>query len=182
MPMRIVLAVTLAFAALWFAALRPKAPAEPAPAAPVAAATPTPAAAAAAAPAPPTPTPNVRPATPQGGATDARRPDAGRPEVRAVLRDIERRKTVVMLFAGRGADDRSVRRAVARADRHDGAVTVHVAPIRRLAAYEPVVRGLPVQHAPTVLVVARDKTAQAISGLTVTREIDEAVRRALKRR
>jgi hypothetical protein len=87
-----------------------------------------------------------------------------------------------MLFAGRGADDRSVRRAVARADRHAGAVTVHVAPIRRLAAYEPVVRGLPVQHAPTVLVVARDKTAQAISGLTVTREIDEAVRRALKRR
>ncbi len=180
MPMRIVLAVTLAFAALWFAALRPGPADEAAPAAPAAPAPP--AARGTSTPAPAPPAPNVRRPTPQGAATNVQRPvAAGRPEVRAVLRDIERRKTVVMLFAGRGADDRTVRRAVARADRHDGAVTVHVAPIRRLAAYDPVVRGLPVQHAPTVLVIARDKTAQAISGLTVTREIDEAVRRALKR-
>ena len=179
MPMRIVLAVTLAFAALWFAALRPK-PTEETAAAPVSAAAP-------AAPAPTatttaaTSTPNVPRPAPTTPKRDARRPEGGLPAVRAVLRDIDRRKTVVLLFAGRGADDRTVRRAVASTDRHRGAVATHVAPIRRLAAYEPVVRGLPVQHAPTVLVIDRARRAQAITGLTVTREIDEAVRRALKR-
>ncbi len=176
MPMRIVLAVTLAFAAIWFAALRPR-PADDTAAAPPAATAPAPAPASAGEPT----APNVRETTPRGGTKDARRSEAAPPAVRAVLRDIERRKTVVMLFAGRGADDATVRRAVARADRHDGAVTVHVAPIRRLAAYEPVVAGLPVQQTPTVLVIGRDRRAEAIPGLTVTREIDVAVSRALKR-
>jgi len=218
MPMRILLAVTLAFAAIWFTALRPKPADEPAPvagsgitqapaaaeraaaasdaagaerqaatgeatpsttAAPAAtpATTETPAAPATSAATPPTTAaaPAPAPVAPQAPPAPAVEPDVDR-----VLRAIDRRKTVVLLFSGKGAEDRAARRAVARADRHDGAVSVHVAPIERLAEYDPVVRGLPVSQAPTVLVIDRDRRAQALAGLTVTREVDAAVDRALR--
>jgi hypothetical protein len=184
MPMRILLAVTLAFAAIWFAALRPKPADDVAPPAPAPAA----AATATADPAVPATAPAdtapvaTAPAAPATAPITPARPATARPrrEVRRVLDAIEQRKTVVLLFAGDGADDRSVRRAVRRADRHGGKVSVHVASIERLADYEPVVRGLPVQHAPTVLVIDRTRQASAITGLTVTGEIDQTVDRALK--
>ncbi len=185
MPMRILLAVTLAFAALWFAALRPKPADDVAGPAPAPAQTTPPAAAAppesTSAPAPttaPASAPAVAAAAPRPAVAPAVR--APRRAVQAVLDAIERRRTVVLLFAGDGADDRAVRRVVARADRHGGRVSVHVAAIEQLADYEPVVRGLPVQHAPTVLVIDRARTATAITGLTVTDEVDRAVDRALR--
>jgi hypothetical protein len=211
MPMRILLAATLAFAAIWFAALRPKPADEPAAPAAGTSVTQAPAAAAQAAAAadatsaareaqtgeatapatdsavPAAPATAATPATAAGtaAAAPATAPQAPaapalRPAVRRVLRDIESRKTVVLLFSGKGAEDRAARRAVDRADRHRGKVTVHVAPISRLADYEPVVRGLPVQNAPTVLVIDRDREVRSISGLTVTREVDETVSRALR--
>ena len=121
-------------------------------------------------------TPVDVPAKPPKGATTARSR-----AIKAVLGDLADRKVVLLLFWDRSAsDDQEVRRAVARVDRHGGKVAVHVVPIAHLSDYEPLMRGVPVVTSPTILVIDRARRARAITGLTVTGEIDETVTKALR--
>ena len=203
--MRIALVVTMAFAAIWMVALRPKPveepplptpPAQVQKADPVAKApaptpakteTATPAKVEKADPAPAKPAaekaepaaakaakPAEKPAKPAGATPLERR-------VNAVLADLDARKVVVLLFWDRnGTDDQEVRRAVSRVDRRAGTVAVHTAALSDLAGYEPITAGVPIVGTPTVLVIDRNRKALAISGLTVTREIDQKVTKAFK--
>ena len=176
LPVRIALVVVLSFAAIWMVALRPK-PVEDAPmpappvakqAEPVAKATPaeTPAKVEKADPAPVAKKP---------GTTPVQR------RVNAVLADLDDRKVVVLLVWDRnGTDDQEVRRAVSGVDRRGGTVAVHTAALSDLAGYEPITAGVPIVGTPTVLVIDRNRKALPISGLTVTREIDQKVTKAFK--
>lgn len=192
--MRIALAAALVFAALWFVALRPKPiedvdgplPSAPAPTAQEAAkksvadasakagSTPKADAAQAAKPAD---------AAPKAKKAQAKKAAAPKSGPQAVLADVKAGKTVVLLFWDpkvSSPDDRAVRRAVSDVDRHDGAVKVHVATLDDLKGYEPITKSAPVLQTPTVLVIDRKAQAHAITGLTVTREIDALVDSALK--
>ena len=187
LPMRIALAASLVFAALWFVALRPKAVEENVDG--------------------PLPTVSAEKVESDGAAKAkpeadaAKAPTAAAPEAakaaetkkaapkpakstgpQAVLADVKAGRTVVLLFSALNVstDDRYVRRAVAAIDRHDGKVRVHQARIGNLPKYEAITKSVPVTTSPTVLVINRDKQAQAITGLTTTRELDQAVRVALK--
>ena len=225
--MRIALLVVLAFAGVWFVALRPKpasdaiAPATPAvtaapakakdavakanrasakreaadgtapaaakPAARKAEAAPAPAAKAqpkpkAATPAKPAAAPALAgPAATPGSGTAKVRDE--RAKVKRVLADLEAKKVVVLLFWDRrSSDDREVFRAVEASDRHAGKVSVRAAPIQKLGDYDQVTKGLPIAASPSVVVIDRAKRATVITGLTVTAEVDEAVKRALARK
>jgi hypothetical protein len=201
--MRIALVATLAFAALWFVALRPK----PAPdsAAPAAAAAPQSApgqaaerareavdasngaaaererAADAAGTEPSAPAADRGAAGP-GPAIDVKgAPKSVSAPALRVLRDVVRGKVAVLLFWDRRlSDDRAVHRTVTGLDRRGGRVAVHVAPIRDLADYEPITRGVPVVTSPTVLVIDRAGRARSVGGLTVRDELDEIVGKALR--
>ena len=186
LPVRIALVVVLSFAAIWMVALRPKpvedAPMPPAPVAkqaePAAKATPaeTPAKVEKADPAPAAKKPAAKP---EPAAKPATTPVQRR--VNAVLADLDDRKVVVLLFWDRnGTDDQEVRRAVSGVDRRGGTVAVHTAALSDLAGYEPITAGVPIVGTPTVLVIDRDRKALPISGLTVTREIDQKVTKAFK--
>jgi pyruvate/2-oxoglutarate dehydrogenase complex dihydrolipoamide acyltransferase (E2) component len=208
--MRIALAATLAFVALWLVALRPK-PVEDVAPAPVPAAEPNstslterPAQAAEAvgnanaasagheaaangAPAsaaPATQAPAPAAAADKAPAAKPAKTSSARTDrgADAVLRDLDAGRTVVLLFWDRRApDDRSARHAVARVDRRGGKVGVHVAPIRDLGRYGRITQSVPVTQSPTVLVIGRDKKAETITGLTVAEEIDDKVRTVLRR-
>lgn len=223
LPMRIALMVVLAFAGLWFMALRPKPPVDTAvPPAPAVAPTPEPkagsgitsapgkaeqavanangaaaaregaasgkaaAATPAAKPAPAAkPVAEAAPPATAGKPAPVKKPANDRPvALRRVLADLEAKRTAVLLFWDRRvADDREVRRVVSAIDRHDGKVRVHVAPISKVGAFEPITLGVPVVTSPTVLVIGgRDRRARAVEGLTVTRELDELVTKALNSR
>jgi hypothetical protein len=181
--MRIALLAVLAFASLWFVALRPKpvsdAPPAPAPAtaSPVTAAP----GKAEAAGAKSAPTASKPAATPAAGADKAKPAESKQnPALERVLGDLDKKRTVVLLFwDGKTSVDREVRRAVAATDRHEGRVKVHVQRISKLGAFEPITRGVPVVSSPTVLVIGRDRKARTVAGLTVTSEIDELVDRAI---
>ena len=228
LPMRIALLAVLAFAGLWFVALRPKpadtvAPAAPvaeqpakgltgapakakdavvkangtsakaeatakatgesaAPAAakPAAKADPAPARPKAAKPAAKASVPAGPAATPGSGTAKARDEVA---KVQRVLADLDAKKVVVLLFWDRrSSDDREVFRAVEASDRHDGKVSVRAAPIQKLGDYDAVTKGLPIAASPSVVVIDRQKRATVITGLTVTAEVNAAVKRALKRK
>ena len=179
--MRIALVVTLSFAAIWMVALRPKPPVDPpmpAPPAPkVEKAAPAPAKAEKATPTPAkvekAAQPAAKPAEPAVSPVQRR--------VNAVLADLDARKVVVILFWDRsGTDDQEVRRAVSRVDRRGGKVAVHSAALQDLAGYEPITSGVPVVGTPTTLVIDRNRRTIPISGLTVTREIDQKVTKAFK--
>jgi hypothetical protein len=224
--MRIALLVVLAFAGLWFVALRPKAPAAepttpPAPASQPAAngvtsapakaedavakadagaakaekaaksepaSKPAAEKAEAKAAAPKTSKPaeaaKAEPvtgpaATPSAGVAKKRDEAA---KVKRVLADIEAKKIVVLLFWDRrSSDDREVYRAVEATNRRGGKVSVRAAPIQQLGAYDAITKGLPINASPSVVVIDERKQAQIITGLTVTSEVDSAVRRALAR-
>jgi hypothetical protein len=205
LPMRIALGVVLAFAALWFVALRPKPVSSnvdaPLPAAPAKKATPAKAKAkataetkakvhqAAAAPAAAKPKAAAPAKAETAKAAPAKPAPTPAPEAKKltpsqqVVADVKSGHTVVLLFwdgKNHSSDDRAVRRAVSDVDRHGGKVRVRVAPLDRIGDYEAIVKGAPVQTSPTVLVIDRKAQARLIEGLTVTREIDNAVGRALK--
>lgn len=198
-PMRIALGAVLVFAALWFVALKPKpveeVASDPAPAtqsaAPAADAAPadssTPDASAAPAKAEPAKADPAAPAKSEAKAEKAEAKTSTKTSTKAkngadrVLADLDAGRTVVLLvWDGKSADDRSVRRAVARVDRHGGKVRTHVVPLSKLSGYEAITRGVPISESPTVLVIDAERQARVISGLTVKGEIDDAVDRALK--
>ena len=99
----------------------------------------------------------------------------------SVLGDVSRGKVAVLLFWDRRlSDDRAVHSAVKGLSRRDGKVAVHVAPISQLAQFEPITRGVPVVTSPTVLVIDRAGHARSVGGLSVPRELEELVGKALK--
>lgn len=193
--MLIALAATIALAALWLVALRPK-PAEIAdtPAAPVTAVAKAKDAAASADAA------NAAVAAATGGATAAPAPSAAAPGTAAapapapraaepkaankheaaVVRDIRAGKVVVLLFwNAQGADDIATRGAVRDLDRRGGKVAVHVVPISRVGRYESITSGVTVSQSPTTLVVDKKRRTHAIVGLTEPGELRQAVDDAL---
>lgn len=106
-----------------------------------------------------------------------------RDDARAVLADIKAGRTTVLLVwdpSSHSSDDRAVRRAVSDIDRHDGAVRVHVATVDHLKGYETITKAAPIVQTPTVLIIDRNAEAHVVQGLTVTRELDDIVDRALK--
>ncbi|HWC25869.1 MAG TPA: hypothetical protein VG474_04730 [Solirubrobacteraceae bacterium] len=196
-PLLVVLAATIAVAALWLVALRPKSAAVAGtPAAPVqavddakgasaasAAATAKVAAATgggeAAASAVPAAAPSAAATAPAPTADPADVKAANRREA-AVLRDIDRGKVVLMLFWNpKGADDVATRAAVAELDRRRGRVAVHVIPVSRVGQYPAITRGITINQSPTTLIVDRKRHARSIVGLSERGELTQAVDDAL---
>jgi hypothetical protein len=211
LPYRIALVALLAFAGLWFVALRPKSnsgsstpAAQTQPVAPGVkgltnaiakaknasaesdaanariqaatggtAAAPATAAPATATPAKPLSAAAAKPAAP--ALTGVAKGDLSAPLVAALAKD----KAVVLVFAGTGADDRSVVRAARQLSHRHGKVVVKVAPIAAVGQYTAITRGAQVGGAPTTLVIAPDRQAQAIVGFTGTAELNQAISDAL---
>ena len=93
-----------------------------------------------------------------------------------LLRALDRKRAVVLLFWNRhGSDDRAVRRAAQSVDRRHGRVVVKVVPIASVGRYTAITKGVQILEAPTVLVIAPGGTARAIAGLTSTPELNQAV-------
>ena len=200
LPYRIGLGALLVVAALWFTILKPgpvEAP-EPAPAAPgvtglgnavkgakgaVATANAAGEAAAAnrtAAPTAANAAAGGKPAVeqPAGGARQAREE---RDEAAPLLRDLRAGKVVVLAFLGRGSDDRAVRSALATLSTHRGSVTLRKATVDRVGRYGAITAGVKVVGTPTVLVLGKGPKARAVTGLTTTAELDQAVVDMLER-
>jgi hypothetical protein len=207
-PMLIALAATIALAAIWLVALRPK-PTEVAgtPAAPVKAIAPardasaasdaanakvqdatggdqatTPAAAKPAAGATGAP---AKAATPAKAAAPAIKPaiKAATEREVPVVRDIRRGKVVVMLFwSATGADDIATRGVVRDLSRHRGKVAVYVVPLSRVGEYGSITKGVTISQSPTTLVIDRNRRVRSIVGLTELGELTQAVDDALLNR
>ncbi|HEV3000004.1 MAG TPA: hypothetical protein VGW75_04620 [Solirubrobacteraceae bacterium] len=205
LPVRIALAASLAFAALWFVALRPKPvpdAAAPAPAgaqsapgkavekaqdaaaAQKAGVDKSEAAAAAAGSetaAAPSGVAARKKAAQPGAQIDVSAGEDVSRGAQAVLRDVGAGKVAILLFWDRRvSDDRAVRAAVEAVSRRRGKVAVHTASMQRLADYEPITRGVPVVTSPTVLVIDRARRARSVGGLTVTRELEDLVDKAIR--
>jgi hypothetical protein len=98
-----------------------------------------------------------------------------------VLRALGERKVVVLLFwSPKGAEDRVVRKALSRVDRHKGKVLAHAAHVKRIAAYGQITRGADVEQSPTVVVVDRNRKVETLVGYVDRRSIDQAVTDALR--
>ena len=99
----------------------------------------------------------------------------------SVLRGIADRKVIVLLFwNSKAADDRAVRRELRGIDRHKGKVLVHVAPVKKVSAYQQITRGANVDQSPTVVVVDRDRHVETLAGFNDRRTINQAVSDALR--
>jgi hypothetical protein len=174
-PMQVLLAAVLAFAALWFVALRPSGDssepaAEPAKPAAQATAAHTPQVPAVGAPA----TPAAAAAAPAGASAPVA--DRSRP----LLAALDRGQVVVLLFwNSRASDDRAVRSVLREVDRHGGRVVVHAASVSRVAAYSAITNGAQVLGSPTALVIDRKRQAKQVTGFHDARSIDQAVDDAL---
>jgi len=122
-------------------------------------------------------------ATPAGGEGEAPEadPEALRKLPAGVRRAIRRDKVLVLLFWNRGsAEDRRVKRTLARVDRWHGRVFVADADVRKVARYAAITRGADVEQSPSVIVVDRDLKAETLVGFVDRPTIDQAVLDALR--
>jgi hypothetical protein len=96
-----------------------------------------------------------------------------------LARQLDRGRSVVLLFAGEGADDAAARRAVRAVRGPD--VAVRVVGLAQLDEYAALGAGAAVTEAPTTLVIGADRRARRITGLTDARELRVALRDARRR-
>src|SRR3954447_2658941 len=93
-----------------------------------------------------------------------------------VARAIRKDKTLVLLFwNGKSADDKAVHKALKHVDRWDGRVFVDTAPIKKIAKYGRIARGVDVEQSPTVVVVDTKLHAETLVGYVDSLTIDQAV-------
>jgi hypothetical protein len=98
-----------------------------------------------------------------------------------VVKAITTQKILVLLFWNpKSVEDRAVRSAVRKVDRWDGRVWVKAVPIERISRYGRVTRGVDVQQSPTVVVVDRKLAATSLVGFVDRQTIDQAVVDALR--
>ncbi|HTE58828.1 MAG TPA: hypothetical protein VK631_00665 [Solirubrobacteraceae bacterium] len=98
-----------------------------------------------------------------------------------VLEAIGDHKVVVLLFwSPKSADDKAVRKALAKIDRHDGKVLAHATNLKKIAAYGQITRGADVEQSPTIVVVDRKMKVETLVGYVDRVTIDQAVTDALR--
>jgi hypothetical protein len=96
---------------------------------------------------------------------------------------LDKGKTVVLLFYGKGAEDAAARKAVRRTAESDKNVISAYAPIAEVGEYAAITTDVPVLTSPTVLVIGKDRKARTLDGFLEAATIKQAVgdvRRALK--
>lgn len=109
-----------------------------------------------------------------GSARAAAGASAGAAPARAE-RALAQRKTVVLLFYGRGADDHGMRGELGKVSTRGGRAVVLSAPVTTVAQFGALTRGVKVLEAPTVVVVGPGRQGRALAGFSDSTEIDQAV-------
>jgi hypothetical protein len=98
-----------------------------------------------------------------------------------VLKAIADRKVVALLFwSPKAPEDKAVRQALSKIDRHDGKVLAHATHIKRIAAYQQITRGANVDQSPTIVVIDRNLSVETLVGYVDRETIDQAVSDALR--
>jgi hypothetical protein len=93
-----------------------------------------------------------------------------------VARALRKNKVLVLLFWNRkAADDRAVRAALKDVDRWNGRVSVQTAPIRKIAKYGRISRGVDVEQSPTIVITDPAMHAETLVGYVDTTTIDQTV-------
>jgi hypothetical protein len=93
-----------------------------------------------------------------------------------IAKAIRRHKYLVLLFwNGKSADDRAVRDALRKVDRWDGRVHTEVASIRSISKYGRIARGVDVEQSPTIVVADPQLRAETLVGYVNAPTINQAV-------
>jgi hypothetical protein len=93
-----------------------------------------------------------------------------------VARALRKNKVLVLLFWNRkAADDKAVRAALKDVDRWNGRVSVQVAPIRQIAKYGRISRGVDVEQSPTIVITDPELHAETLVGYVDATTIDQTV-------
>jgi hypothetical protein len=93
-----------------------------------------------------------------------------------VRRALRKDKVLVLLFwNGKSADDKAVRAGLKKVDRWNGRVSVQVAPIKQIAKYGRIARGVNVDQSPTIVITDPEMRAETLVGYVDTTTIDQVV-------
>lgn len=119
-------------------------------------------------------------AAPAGGSAPAPAAERERPELApkalAAGRALARGKMVVVLFTQDGADDDATRQAVRALPRRSRRVAVFRDRVGNLARYGPVVAGLGISQAPSVVIADRRREARVLEGYVDPKSLRQALR------
>ncbi|MEJ7893136.1 MAG: hypothetical protein WKF94_10890 [Solirubrobacteraceae bacterium] len=86
------------------------------------------------------------------------------------------KKVVALLFTnGESADDRRTARALKRSYDGDGAVVTRIVNVKKVSSYQAVAEGVDVSQSPTLMVIDRNRSAQALPGFASLTTINQAI-------
>jgi hypothetical protein len=92
------------------------------------------------------------------------------------LQDSMDKKVVAILFNDEeSADDRRTTNALKRSYTGDHEVVHRAVPVAQISKYQGITEGLDVSQSPTLMIIARDRTAQARSGYSSLDSINQAI-------
>jgi hypothetical protein len=98
-----------------------------------------------------------------------------------VLHALGHKKVVALLFwSPKSPEDRDVRKALNRIDRHHGKVLAEAAHIKRIARFQQITRGADVTQSPTIVIIDRNRKVETLVGYVDRLTIDQAVTDALR--
>lgn len=88
---------------------------------------------------------------------------------------IDKKVVAILFYNGEAADDRRTRVALQDSYRAHGKVIARSVPISRISRYGTVARGVDVQQSPTLMVIDRDRHANALVGYSSRETINQAI-------
>jgi hypothetical protein len=98
-----------------------------------------------------------------------------------VRKAVKQRKVIALLFwNSRSADDRAVRRELKHVSHYGKQVFVAAHPIKNVARYQAITRGVDVEQSPTIVVIDKNLKAVTLVGFVDGDTIDQAIVDAIR--
>lgn len=88
---------------------------------------------------------------------------------------IDKQVVAVLFTNGESADDKRTSKALQRAYDYDGDVVTRVVNVKKISDYQAIADGVDVSQSPTLMVIARDRSATAFAGYSSLNTINQAI-------
>lgn len=92
-----------------------------------------------------------------------------------LARSMDKRVVAVLFTNAESADDRRTSKALQEAYDYDGEVVTRVVNVKKISDYQAIAEGVDVSQSPTLMVIAKDRSAEVLTGFASRKTISQAI-------
>ena len=92
-----------------------------------------------------------------------------------LAQSMDKRVVAVLFTNAESADDRRTSKALQQAYDYDGEVVTRVVNVKKISDYQAIAEGVDVSQSPTLMVIAKDRSAEVLTGFSSRNTISQAI-------